>query len=515
MALECYNEEERSFLLNGLEFGFDLGFKADHIDVQSTSHLSAIKHPDILQEKISKEVVAGRIAGPFSSKPFQVFRTSPLGLVPKQDPGTFRLIFDLSSPDGRSFNDGIPKEYSTVSYMSVADAIEAIKTFQSPCYLAKTSSDIKSAFRILPVSPSLYSQMGMIVSGQWFYERCLPMGAASSCAIFTRFAKALVHIAQIKLRIPKIIFYLDDFLLLGDSKTECLKFLTSFKDLCSWLGVPLNEEKTSGPSQVMSFLGIELDTVSKEARLPNDKIIKALSMIGRFQGRKSVKVKELESLHGYLNYCAQIIPAGRAFLRRLSGVMKGHRSIQWVKISKELKEDLKVWELFLTSFNGRSFFINDGWAPPHPKSLQTDASGSVGYGAVYGTHFLYGSWPKSCESLGITIFELYPIVLGVYLFADEMANTKLVIYSDNLAVVHILNNLNSTDPRIMKIVRKLVLKCLAFNIFFQAFHVPGIKNVGPDTLSRGQVEKFLREFPKYRQGRVLVPSHLRPENFLL
>ena len=45
---------------------------------------------------------------------------SPIGLIPKRNkPGKWRLIVDLSSPEGASVNDGVDKELFSLSYTSV------------------------------------------------------------------------------------------------------------------------------------------------------------------------------------------------------------------------------------------------------------------------------------------------------------------------------------------------------------------------------------------------------------
>ena len=108
--------------------------------------------------KLRKECDAGRIVGPFRTPPFANFRTSPLGVVPKKDPSEFRLIHHLSYPKGNSVNDAIPDYCSSVKYASVSDAITAIKATGEGCFLAKT--DIKSAFRIIPIHPADNSLLG-------------------------------------------------------------------------------------------------------------------------------------------------------------------------------------------------------------------------------------------------------------------------------------------------------------------------------------------------------------------
>jgi hypothetical protein len=74
--------------------------------------ISANENPGVVGAKLGKEIVAGRIVGPFSHPPFFNFRVSPLGVVPKKIPGEFRLIHHLSFPRGASINDGISPKHT-------------------------------------------------------------------------------------------------------------------------------------------------------------------------------------------------------------------------------------------------------------------------------------------------------------------------------------------------------------------------------------------------------------------
>lgn len=42
----------------------------------------------------------------------------PLLPIPKKEPGTWRLIVHLSSPDGGSINDGISEKWVSLSYVT-------------------------------------------------------------------------------------------------------------------------------------------------------------------------------------------------------------------------------------------------------------------------------------------------------------------------------------------------------------------------------------------------------------
>ena len=55
-----------------------------------------------------------------------------------------------------------------------------------------------------------------------------------------------------------------------------------------------------GPSTIMLFLGIELDSILFEARPPPTKLEKAKQLINLWKSKRSGKKRELLSLIGYL-----------------------------------------------------------------------------------------------------------------------------------------------------------------------------------------------------------------------
>ena len=126
------------------------------------------------------------MAGPFSIRPFTELQCSPIGLVPKQQRGSFRLIHHLSYPLGDSVNDFIDKEDCKVHYASFDTVVDLAMSTDSTAWLAKT--DIKSAFRLLPVAPSDYELLGFKFQSQFFYDKCLPMGCSISCKLFETFS---------------------------------------------------------------------------------------------------------------------------------------------------------------------------------------------------------------------------------------------------------------------------------------------------------------------------------------
>ena len=108
-------------------------------------------------------------------------------------------------------------------------------------YLAKT--DVKSAFRILPVNPQDYHLLGLKWKYQYYYNKCMPMGCASSCKTFESFSTAVEWIAQEKLGIANLLHLLDHFLLIQTTEDQCSKSLHLLLDLCDFLGIPMATDK--------------------------------------------------------------------------------------------------------------------------------------------------------------------------------------------------------------------------------------------------------------------------------
>jgi len=510
--LQDYDFAAKTFLIEGFTCGFHIGYQGERQAIECHNLKSALEKPDILLSKLNKEREAGRIAGPFHTPPFPDFHCSPLGLVPKKDPSEFRMIHHLSYPTGSSVNDFIPSNVSSVHYASISDAITYIKKLGRGSFMAKT--DIKSAFRIIPVHPTDHPLLGMKWNNLYYFDRCLPMGCSSSCAIFEAFSTALEWLSIHRFGASSVLHLLDDFLFVASNESKCQADLQQFLRLCHFLGVPIAYEKTVGPNTVMQFAGITLDSIKMEARLPEDKLQKCRSLLQQFRKRRKVTLKELQSLLGLLNFTCSVIVPGRAFLRRMIDLTKGVRSPHHrIRLNNEARSDMNVWISFLSDFNGKAFFRDELWEIDSPLTLFTDAAGSKGYGAIFGDKWFFGAWPSPWKTFNITFLEFFPIVLALRVWGKSMAKKCVLFYTDNAALVEIINHQTSKHRLVMILVRDLVLTALKHDIIFKAKHIPGIDNTRADLISRFQVEQFKQLSPEVEEIPTPIPRSLQPESW--
>lgn len=497
------DQETVSYVLSGFRHGFDIGYVGVASNTRPRNLLSADQNPMAVTEAIARELVRGHTSGPFLEPPFEQFHCSPLGAVPKKD-GTHRIILDLSSPKGDSINDGISPTAYSVHYSSFDDAVSMVRSVGTSAFLAKL--DIKHAFRLCPVRPDQWHLLGFSWNQGFFFDTRLPFGSRSSPFIFNTFADLLwwilVHIGGIQL----IMHYLDDFLICGYNMEECQGSMQCMQSLTTEIGVPLADDKTVGPSQVLPFLGIELDARRQEIRLPSDKLHELLNSLHVWQNRKKCTKRELLSLIGVLSFAAKVVKPGRMFLRRLIDLSTTVSCLHHhITLNSESRADIQWWLDFLPGWNGVAMMQPDPFTSVS-MFLHTDASG-VGFGAVFGDKWFSHRWPDQFHAdLDIHIQELFAIVAAVCAWGDHWVNSQILFFTDNMSVTQVWRSGTSKDKLTMKLVRFLFLYTAKRNINILMEHVFGFYNAQADHLSRLQVDNFRRLHPSADQSPTPLPE---------
>ena len=297
--------ELADYLIQGFTYGFYIGYPCKRFPLWSKNLHSALSNASAVTEAISKELSRGHVAGPFRQTPYEKLACSPLGAVPKKD-GSYRLIIDLSSPPGRSINDGVLKNDHSVVFSRFDDAVTMVQHLGKGAIMAKI--DIKHAFRICPVRPEDYECLGTFWEGLYFVELRLPFGLRSSVFIFNTFADALQWILKNKHLIVELIHYLNDFFTAGEADSpQCAANIEVVKKVFHQLGVPLAKEKLEGPTTEIMYLGIEIDSVRREIRLLAEKCNELSCLLDGWAGKKKCTKRELLSLIGKLAFASKVV----------------------------------------------------------------------------------------------------------------------------------------------------------------------------------------------------------------
>ena len=509
--LAYYNPNEAAIILNGFMHGFPLNYVGPRVSYESKNLKSARLRPEITQQKIDKEVAEGRVAGPFSYPPFPNFRVSPLGLVEKKGGTDFRLIHHLSYPKNESVNDFIDPKLCYVKYASFDDAVAIVQDLGQGCLLGK--SDLKNAFRLLCVAVQDFSQLGFCFNGNYYFDKALPFGCSISCATFEKFATFLEFAVRRRSPVGELMHYLDDFLFGGRKNTsDCKIIMGHFKICMSELGVPIADDKTEGPTTILCFLGLELDSEEMVVRVPLEKVHEIIQRIQTVLSKRTVTLKAMQSLIGVLQFACRAIIPGRPFCRRLINSTCGiSNPYHHINVTQNIKKDLQMWLAFFKQYNGVSMFHDRFWTSSADAELYSDSSGSIGFGIYFAGKWSYATWPTEWHMSGLTgdimILELFPILVSLCLWGSELRNKKILFHCDNAAVVYAVNAMTSKSEKAMILLRALTLLCLQLNVVAKAEHIPGKSNI-TDSLSRLQIDKFRMLAPLAEKDPDTIPSQL-------
>ena len=131
----------------------------------------------------------------------------------------------------------------------------------------------------------------MVREHKLFVHTALPFGLRSALIIFNAVMEALAYIMR-RDGIKEIDHYIDDFSLVGAPESKaCQEDLDTALEICNRLGFPVAEEKTEGPATLVTPLGIELDSVHLQLRLPLEKLQKLRELVTQVEAGESVHKK--------------------------------------------------------------------------------------------------------------------------------------------------------------------------------------------------------------------------------
>lgn len=477
---ELQNDYDKEFLLQGVKHGFDIIRNTGSLpsNVLAKNHPSASLNSPLYKkahEQILNEIACGNYI--FADQTPRII--SPMAVIPKPDGGV-RLIHDCSRPEGQAVNslvDDVDKQrFQTLD--------EAAKLVTPNCFMAKV--DLKTAYRSVKISKRSQQVTGF----QWtfpdgethiLYDSKLPFGAKLAPLIFHRLSQSIRR--MMSRRGFTIVAYLDDFFICEATKQRCLEALNTLIELLRQLGFMINWSKVVDPSTRLTFLGIEIDSISMQLKLPESKLSALKNDLALFSTRKRASKKQMQSLAGKLNWAAAVVHGGRVFLRRIIDAITQIKS-QWHKtiLSSEVKRDLKWWQDFLDFFNGKSLILDT----TPLTSVCTDAC-KEGGGGFFEQDWFYAYWDTDypmVKDFHINELEAFAVVLAAKRWCAQWENKRVVILSDNMTTVACLNKCTSRNKNMMKYLRHLFWLSAIFNFRIQAVHVPGKDNEVADKISR-------------------------------
>ena len=155
-----------------------------------------------------------------------------------------------------------------------------------------------------------------------------------------------------------IVVYLDDFLVIGATRSECERAYQILLALLQDLGFTISEHKLVPPTQRLTFLGVQLDTVSGTMTLPHEKLTELQAIVCSCQTKRRATKNQLQRLAGKLNWDCRVMYGGRTLLRRVLDTINSMFASAKHKLSASFYRDISWWVNFLKVFNGTQLFLN-------------------------------------------------------------------------------------------------------------------------------------------------------------
>ena len=302
-------------ILHIIEFGASLGHIGPEFEQACHNLKSAFEQPQVVADYIHSLHALSHAKGLFPLPPLPYFRCSPLGTVLPTRKTKAHVINHLSWPDHTY---SIPDFEGTIIYECFERAIDTLREYGQGSLLAKLN--LKDAYHHIPVQPQDWHLQGCHLNGQFFFFSVLIFGEKMAPYIFNLFAEALHWIIQWHIPVA-IQHYLNYFLPIFSSSTLLHiadAAVTWIQELGAQLGLQFQECKTVCPCLALEFLGLELDSLRMEARLPMLKLCFLCELLMTWGGQKcTCSLHKLQELVGFLQFTLQVIPASRTFIHRL------------------------------------------------------------------------------------------------------------------------------------------------------------------------------------------------------
>ena len=275
---------------------------------------SAYQFKDKLWASLMKEMHLGRMIGPFVSQPITPLICSLVGMVDKKNSSDMHWVTHLSYPKGSSINAFIQPADAETHYQTFEAVVNLVAKAGQGAFMAK--EDFKSAFQNVPMAFSELNLLGVKVEGKYFIDCALPFGTSFSCKIFEDVAFLIHWIAEKRVG-HKFVHYLDDFFTVHRLNIVCSNIMSVFKLVCDQIGMPVSPDKSEGPTQIIEFLGLTIDSIQMVVRILKEKMQDITLILITIIWKRKVTAAELESLAGKLNFITKAVPAGRSFTKRV------------------------------------------------------------------------------------------------------------------------------------------------------------------------------------------------------
>ncbi|KAG8789291.1 hypothetical protein FRC15_010127 [Serendipita sp. 397] len=516
-----------------IENGFPLGVNWDLTQtVLPRHHGSAMRHPEIIEEYIAKEVRAGRYSRAYRPEELErligPFYCSPMGTVDKPDkPGKKRVIHDDTYPGEKSqkaLNTHCVYASDSYSWLPFDEMAKRVK--ETPIGTHACAFDGEAAYRMC--ATRLEDQRFTCIEwkGEVRVDRAPHFGGKNAGVPHGQVADVLHEIIRAKWPTAITGKWQDDHLIIRIPSASFFRIRPAFElsdiiQLTDKLGYRTNRDKDQEFTEIITYLGFQWNFRDRTVALTEKKKVLYVESLDEVLARQPhvMSLEDLVELNGRLTHTCQVFPQGRGRLR--SFIKEISRRGGYGNPSSKSKEN-RIEELEDTVVNDMKWWRNtlqanipmqlkdkpdlsDNWV------IYTDACSDWGIGVVINNQWdrwkLADNWDLDGER-HIGWAEGIAVEVAVHVLFSQFRiprGTHIRIWCDNKGFVDSWQRGASRNWDQNTIITRVLEEVLNQECYVTLEYTPGKDNPA-DAPSRGKEQPGMR---RVAWGHRVVPDHLR------
>lgn len=400
---------------------------------------------------------------------------SNIFVVPKKD-GGFRPIINLKP---------LNRHYISAPHFRM-DTVKDVSHLLRPGDFC-ASIDLKDAYFHIPVHKKFHRYLRFVWKGKMYEFLVLPFGLCTAPFIFTKVTRLIASFLRSKG--IRIIFYLDDILVIGGSKEECLSHLQLAIQTFQGAGFVINWKKSSLiPSQNFLFLGLWWNTTRKSVSLEERKFLALQSQASLLLRKSQQSCQVVMRLLGLMTAAIPAVPLIRLHCRQiqlcLNSIYKTSSDLlRPLLLSEGAKSELS-WILSLS--------LEDCQAPIWQKTLEdadltvaTDAS-NQGWGIYFLGRMESGSWGVNVQAhINVKEIMALKIFLLDFLPSVSFPVETLVWETDSTTALSYIRKQGGTHSTpLLTLASEILLLAERLQIQIIPIYIPSVENLHADFASR-------------------------------
>lgn len=460
------------FILDTLRTGYKLPLIDTPPPRDFKNNKSALRNRDFVDSAIDELLQSGRILK-LDSPPKIV---NPLSV--SENGAKKRLILDL--------------RYVNLHLWKQRIKFEDFKTFNN--FVKKGAYmfhfDFRSGYHHIDIFPEHWTFLGFswtkngITSYYCFIV--LPFGLSTAPYIFTKVCRVLVKFWRSNG--IKIVLFIDDGIGVENTFSQCKLVSTFVKNSIDLSGFLANEEKSNwGPIQVVTWLGLVIDTHRFVLRITDKRTSKVLDKINRMKRKLVASARQISAIAGsVISQTIVLGPVTGLFTREMYRFIARCRS--WdskSEIPSSVFLEFNFWLDNLLVLNERSL---GGESVPVCVScnVNSDASGSACAAILKiddNIHTSHKNFSPVERVQSSTWRELEAVSFTLRSFAPLLQGRTVNWETDNQAVASITTK-GSKKEHLQCLAVRIYFLCKRFDINLNINWIPRDKNVVADEISK-------------------------------